>query len=204
MSKKTNQGIVMYGGNIQADQIAVGPGATARKSRAEEVSRSCDPVRRAAVFLSYRRNDSADIVGRIYDRLSEAFGEDNVFRDVDSIPVGADFEQALEAALERSDVLAVVIGPGWLGAKDEYGHHRLDRHDDLVRMEVEKGLNREGCQVIPVLVGGASFPSRELLPEVLQPLSALQGVRVRPDPDFERDMERLLRGVANSGSLSSA
>jgi len=39
------------------------------------------------VFLSYRRVDSADVSGRIFDRLVVEFGSRNVFKDVDSIPL---------------------------------------------------------------------------------------------------------------------
>ena len=45
------------------------------------------------VFVSYRRDDSADITGRIHDRLSAHFGSCGVFRDVDSISVGRDFRE---------------------------------------------------------------------------------------------------------------
>jgi hypothetical protein len=31
------------------------------------------------LFISYRRDDSADIAGRIYDRLVAKFGEEAVF-----------------------------------------------------------------------------------------------------------------------------
>src|SRR5262245_34203605 len=40
------------------------------------------------VFISYRRDDSAGIAGRIYDRLIQEFGRNAVFKDVDSIPLG--------------------------------------------------------------------------------------------------------------------
>ncbi|HEX2992222.1 MAG TPA: hypothetical protein VHO49_16160, partial [Anaerolineales bacterium] len=38
------------------------------------------------IFLSYRRSDSADITGRIYDRLVDDLGRSPIFKDVDSIP----------------------------------------------------------------------------------------------------------------------
>src|SRR5262245_6651264 len=41
-----------------------------------------------AVFISYRRQDSADITGRICDRLVERIGSEAVYKDVDSIPLG--------------------------------------------------------------------------------------------------------------------
>ena len=43
------------------------------------------------IFLSYRRQDSAGIAGRIYDRLRAHFGDDAIFMDIDNIPFGVDF-----------------------------------------------------------------------------------------------------------------
>ena len=40
------------------------------------------------IFLSYRRQESPGVAGRIYDRLCSHFGDDAVFMDVDSIPLG--------------------------------------------------------------------------------------------------------------------
>jgi hypothetical protein len=42
------------------------------------------------VFISYRHDDSADVAGRMYDRLVALFGTGNVFKDVDSIRLGAE------------------------------------------------------------------------------------------------------------------
>ena len=39
------------------------------------------------LFISYRREDSIGIVGRIRDRLADEFGATNVFFDVDAIPL---------------------------------------------------------------------------------------------------------------------
>ena len=41
----------------------------------------------AKIFLSYRREDSAGVAGRIYDRLPHHFGPDSVFIDIDSVPL---------------------------------------------------------------------------------------------------------------------
>ena len=45
-----------------------------------------------AIFIRYRRSDSAGQAGRLYDKLSERFGDDNVFMDVDTIDLGHDFK----------------------------------------------------------------------------------------------------------------
>ena len=40
------------------------------------------------IFVSYRRSDSSDVTGRIFDQLKARFGEERLFKDVDSIPLG--------------------------------------------------------------------------------------------------------------------
>jgi hypothetical protein len=47
------------------------------------------------IFLSYRRDDSADATDRICECLAERYGPDNVFMDIDSMPVGIDFRRHL-------------------------------------------------------------------------------------------------------------
>jgi hypothetical protein len=44
--------------------------------------------RNPRIFISYRRSDSEHVAGRMYDWLSREFGQENVFKDVDSIPIG--------------------------------------------------------------------------------------------------------------------
>ena len=43
------------------------------------------------IAISYRRQDSNPVAGRLYDRLQAEFGKGNVFMDFDSIPYGVDF-----------------------------------------------------------------------------------------------------------------
>lgn len=62
------------------------------------------------IFISYRRADSRKDAARIYDRLVEAFGKENIFKDVDNIPIGSDFRGVLREAVAASDVMLVIIG----------------------------------------------------------------------------------------------
>lgn len=66
------------------------------------------------IFLSYRRGDSPGYAGRLYDRLRDHFGADHVFRDLDTLPPGADFVVAMEEAVGSCDALVALIGPEWL------------------------------------------------------------------------------------------
>lgn len=121
------------------------------------------------VFLSYRRSDEPAFAGRIYDRLTAAFGAERVFMDVDSIELGRDFDEALDEALGRCAVLVAVIGSRWVEATGADGRRRLDDPDDYVRMEVERALSRD-IRVIPVLVDGCAMPAPSALPVTLAPL----------------------------------
>src|SRR5262245_40169787 len=68
------------------------------------------------IFISYRREDSAGHAGRIYDRLTERFGSERVYRDIDAIEAGEDFVAAIRRTLADADVLLALIGPRWLRA----------------------------------------------------------------------------------------
>jgi hypothetical protein len=147
-----------------------------------------------SIFISYRRVDSSDVMGRIYDRLVSTFDRNLVFKDVDSIPFGVDFREHLDGAVSQCQVCLVVVGRTWLEAKDEAGRRRLDSTQDFVRIEIESALKRK-IPVIPVLVGGASMPKSEQLPPSLEPLVYLNAAQVRSDPDSHRDMDRLIAGI---------
>jgi hypothetical protein len=44
------------------------------------------------IFINYRREESGHVAGRLHDSLAPTFGRNKLFMDVDSIPVGKDFE----------------------------------------------------------------------------------------------------------------
>ncbi|MGB8701212.1 MAG: SUMF1/EgtB/PvdO family nonheme iron enzyme [Thermosynechococcaceae cyanobacterium] len=147
-----------------------------------------------SIFISYRWVDSSDVTGRIYDRLVAAFDRNSVFKDVDSIPFGVDFRDHLDQAVSQCQVCLVVVGRTWLEATDEGGRRRLDSTQDFVRIEIESALKRN-IPVIPVLVGGAEMPGPEQLPPSLEALAYRKCAQVRSDPDFHRDMDRLIGGI---------
>jgi hypothetical protein len=145
------------------------------------------------VFCCYRREDSIHQVGRIFDQLCNHFAKQNVFKDVDSIPLGLDFRRVLTEKVGQCDVLLAIIGDTWLNAADA-GGRRLDSASDFVRIEIETALAR-GIPVVPVLVGRAPVPREDDLPGSLRELAFRNGLPVRPDPDFHNDITRLVRGI---------
>ena len=153
------------------------------------------------VFISYRRADSATITGRIYERLTAAFGEENIFRDIDDIPVGEDFRKVLESATRECDVMLVMIGQQWANIKNASGEKRLSDPNDFVRIEVETGLSGENILVIPTLVTNAFMPSPEELPESLREIVFRNAVTVRNDPDFNNDIEKLISNLSKTRGI---
>jgi formylglycine-generating enzyme required for sulfatase activity len=150
------------------------------------------------IFISYRRADSKYVVDRIRDRLITAYGQQSVFRDIESIPLGTDFRTILEGETNSCDVMLVVIGTQWANITDSEGKKRLFDPNDFTRIEIETGLKHEGILVIPVLVMGAAMPAPQDLPESLNGLLYRNAINVRNDPDFENDIQRLMVGINQS------
>src|SRR5438067_12460388 len=94
------------------------------------------------IAISYRREDSLPIAGRLYDRLQAKFGKKNVFMDFDSIPPGADFRQHIKQMIERSKLVIAIIGPHWLGEQPD-ASRRIDNPADFVRLEIAYALMKQ-------------------------------------------------------------
>jgi uncharacterized membrane protein YhaH (DUF805 family) len=145
------------------------------------------------IILSYRREDTAWIAGRVHDRLKDHFGEDNVFMDIDSIPFGLDFREHIQDSLDRCDILVAIIGPRW-ATPDEGGKLRLTDETDWVRIEIEAALAKK-IPVIPVLIDGTTLPAPTDLPEGLRNLAFRQAAPVDSARDFHPHMDRLIKSM---------
>jgi hypothetical protein len=153
-----------------------------------------------AIFIGYRRDDTADVAGRIYDAMALRFGKNRIFKDVDNIGPGVDFGDYIKSVLPRCRVALVLIGPHWLESKNESGRRRIDDEHDWVRIEIETALATPDILVVPVLVNGARMPRSEDVPESLRPLLRRNAAIIRRDPDFHDDVERLATALRSSVS----
>ena len=151
-----------------------------------------------AIFLSYRRDDTKWITGRIFDRLEQHYGKGHVLMDVDAIPVGMDFREHLHGILSQCDVLVAIIGPKWV-APDVNGKTRILDATDWVRIEIETALSKK-IPVIPVLVDGTRMPSPGDLPPSLEAFAYRQAADLDSGRDFHPHMDRLIRAIAQSAS----
>jgi hypothetical protein len=154
----------------------------------------------AGIAISYRREDTAWITGRIFDRLKSHYasnreGKDNivVFMDYDSTPIGVDFRSHIMAELDKCEILLAIIGPRWLG-DDGKGRKRIDEEADWVRIEIEYALKRK-IPVVPVLIDRTPMPRAEDLPASIRDLAYRHAAIVDSQLDFNSHIERLIRQI---------
>lgn len=142
------------------------------------------------VFMCYRRSGTADVTGRIQDHLARVFGREAFVKDVEVVPLGADYRPFLGRIIRRCAMVLAVVGDDWAGG----GSHSTSIADDNdpVRTELELAMNLN-IPVIPVLVQGAQMPGPSDLPESITGLAYRNAAVVRPDPDFQGDIDRLAR-----------
>ena len=154
------------------------------------------------LFISYRHDDSAGYVMALRKEMNQAFGAQNVFIDVEDIPVGSDFVKVIEDTLGRCIALLVTIGPLWLRAADSLGQRRLDDPRDFVRLEIATAILL-GIPVIPVLVGGAEVPGESDLPMDIKPLARMQGI-VLSTARWDEDVGKLCQALERLPDLKQS
>ena len=150
---------------------------------------------RKGIFISYRRGTNTAHAGWLGAKLSEHFGSHKVFRDIDSIEPGLDFVEAIERALDSNEVMIAVIGDSWLTVADATGRPRLQNPDDYVRLEIATALEHN-VRVIPVLVGEATMPPANELPDDLAALARRNAFELR-DTRWNDDVESLIERLEN-------
>ena len=156
----------------RSKSLAARAAAKSRKKMRARVGVSLETATR--VFISYRREDTADAVAHLHHSLEQQLGEGKVFRDVDTIQPGQNFENVIQEAIRSTSVCLVVIGPSWLTVKEPTGGLRLEAREDFVRKEIESALAAD-VEVIPILVDGAKMPISKQLPESIKELAKKHG-----------------------------
>src|SRR6266403_1792490 len=152
------------------------------------------------IAISYRREDSLPIAGRLYDRLQAKFGKKNVFMDFDSIPPGMDFRQHIKQMIERSKLVIAIIGPHWLGEQPD-ASRRIDNPADFVRLEIAYAL-QGGIPVIPLLINTTQMPKTEMLPPDIRELAFRHALPLDSGMDFHSHTDRLIAGIGKATDAS--
>ena len=150
------------------------------------------------VFISYRRKESADFSGRLFDRLCGYFGSERVYMDVDDLIAGRDYREQIGEIIADCSVVLAVIGKDWLTIEDDNGRRRLDEPDDQLRVEIETAF-QQNKQVVPVLIHAAELPAPEDLPESIGRLGTLSPARIQSGVPFQGDVRTLLDRLERYG-----
>jgi hypothetical protein len=146
------------------------------------------------IFINYRRDDSGGVAGRLADSLDAYFGRGRVFRDVDGIETGANFEEVLRRTAHDAQAMIVLIGKNWSTLADAKGIARLHDPEDWVAREIAAALESK-IPVYPVLVESAVMPRPEELPETLRALVRHNAMSIS-DQRWQMDVIRLAKVVA--------
>lgn len=130
------------------------------------------------VFISFRKIDDRTTRERLYTRLADEFGPEQVFKSGDSIPPGTDYVRILQAQARDCPVMLALIGDGWLHAQSADGTRSLQSEHDWVRFEIRTALE-SGNRVIPVLLGDDVLlpPAHELPPDIAA-MANIQALRI--------------------------
>ena len=149
-----------------------------------------------SAFLSYRRSDSSAkaLILKVQELCLNA-GFKSVFVDVqrDSIPLGRNYVDLIQEAIETVDVFFVVIGDQWARILDE---RRNDIHDP-VAWEIEIALRRgkEFEQRIIPLMLQSTMPPESQLPDRIRNLHYLNGIRVDDLLSIDEELLPSLRAL---------
>jgi len=149
------------------------------------------------IFISYRREDSEWATDLLFERLAKIIGPDAIFQDVNTISPGENFPESTKRALTNCSVVLVVIGEGWLGAKNQGSEEQTKKPSNWVRTEIEIAIKRKKC-IIPVIIFPASIPSAEDLPKSIASIISLQAVKLYPGSDFDLGFSKLLNAIIDS------
>ncbi|MBA3823621.1 MAG: toll/interleukin-1 receptor domain-containing protein [Ktedonobacterales bacterium] len=181
--------------DFRPQMFAGGGGSTVAPPSLETIRRlTTANIEDARVFLSYRRQETEDLCGRIFDRLSKDYGQKQIFRDLNSIPLGVDFKGYLQKVINQCAVMLVLIGMEWIAIKDESGIRRLDDPNDFVRFEVEIGINCH-IPIIPLFAHGAVMPKLQELPSTIQQLAYFNGISIHSDPYFHSNVDMVVQRI---------
>ncbi len=110
------------------------------------------------IFISYRRADSEDFAGRLYDHLSQEYA--SAFLDTeDGIGAGERFLKVIVKEIEKADVFLMLIGK-----ESEKEFKKRENEDDYVLKEILHA-HKSNCTIIPLLLNGVT--EIEYLPDDL-------------------------------------
>lgn len=149
------------------------------------------------IFINFRNGDGEWAAEALRVVLEQRFGKDQVFLSHESIPIGAQWPDALLENARTCDAFLALIGPKWLTIKGADGRPRIFAERDWVRREIAAALAAARA-VTPILLGDTPRldPASDL-PDDIRDLARKQGPRldVRQFDDNYAGLERKLMEI---------
>jgi tetratricopeptide (TPR) repeat protein len=108
--------------------------------------------------------------------------------DMEDIVPGENFAETIDRSMAECDTALIVIGPRW---SDILRDRSQGPQPDYVRHELSSALAHK-LRIVPVLVGGASMPTKADLPAELAGFPFHHAAELR-DSTFKEDCERLAK-----------
>jgi hypothetical protein len=87
------------------------------------------------IFINYRRALNQVEALALKGAFQRYFGKDGVFLDVSKIEGGEHWLHTLEAQVDASAAMVLLIPEGWADVRDGSGARRLDNPHDFVRSQ---------------------------------------------------------------------
>lgn len=150
------------------------------------------------IFINYRSADARFGAAATYELLAGRFDRSRIFLDNQSMGPGSVYPEQINAALESTRVLVVLIGPTWLAGTGGGAQPPIHLETDWVRREIRRAIER-AIPIVPVLLDGTMLPGPEHLPTDIRSLVHRQttsvlhrtlGVDVRRLADHLADLVR--------------
>lgn len=143
------------------------------------------------IYVIYRPEDTRKKSKDIIDALKKTYGESNIiYPDYDGY---VDVYQ-IEQAVQKSHYLLVVIGNYWADLVDESGQNLLASVYDPVHMAIATAI-KSRKRVVPILVDGASMPSRQRLPRELRPMITQDAVKLDKNSPIAKSLNKGLKDI---------
>ena len=120
-------------------------------------------------FISYRRSGNIDAVHNLVSILRRDLGY-CVFFDLDNIGVG-DFEESILDSISNSTYFLPIITEGCFD--------RCVENEDWLYREISHA-RQEKRTIIPIILPGASIPSKKILPKKIEFIATQNGVEHTP------------------------
>ena len=99
---------------------------------------------------------------------------------------GTTVKKELIEAIQKCNIFLAVIGNEWADT--------LSESLDFVRLEIETALEFKKI-IIPVLLNNKDIPEADHLPLSIKSICEHNALRVRVDPDFHNDLDRLVIAI---------